>query len=307
MMSRNRGFTLVEMVIVVSVILVLVALVVPAATALWGQRRVADAENTLRGLLMVARARALQASGVQTGLFFHVDADGVQRITPIEQADASLALMQNVFHPTDEKDHVLPAPMRASPRYIVEPWSMDRTFLTFSDIEVQRTDGEAMQHLPIDIHTAQRHRNFFTMIYSSTGDLVDWRDVLIQDMDEDNNGIGDRTRLPVGGDGVAGRRPIVPHWYQIEGPTLTAEFPPPGVGFLVVEEGAPSMLVAVNFPSVDGLMVYDDADLVRLKIGLPEKDGKEMREALERGATPFYVSRHMGAVIRGPLGEAATP
>ena len=67
------------------------------------------------------------------------------------------------------------------------------------------------------------------------------------------------------------------------------------VPFLVVDEQGD---VAVNFPSVDGLLVYDDSSFNNLE----SEEAK--RDFLLRTGRPFYISRMTGAVIRGPRGEA---
>ena len=71
-----RGFTFVETVVVVAIILIIVGLVLPAASELWNERRSAEAENVIQGLLMSERARAMQAGGVEGGILAFVDAEG---------------------------------------------------------------------------------------------------------------------------------------------------------------------------------------------------------------------------------------
>ena len=60
---------------------------------------------------------------------------------------------------------------------------------------------------------------------------------------------------------------------------------------------------AMNFPSVDGLLVYDDSVFVEFPA-----DGvggvMTQRKYLEQSATPRYITRQTGALIRGPLADA---
>ena len=84
----HPAFTLVEMIVVVAIILVILGIALPALTTLWDERKVSEAQNTIQGLLMTTRAKALQAvSGVDSGIFFFIDAEGVQRIVSIERAN----------------------------------------------------------------------------------------------------------------------------------------------------------------------------------------------------------------------------
>ncbi len=90
--SAVRGFTLVEMVIVVAVILLILGIVLPAASTLWKQRRISEAQNTISGMLMTARAKAMESDFGDSGLFFFLDDAGVQRIAAIAQ-DAKIVTL----------------------------------------------------------------------------------------------------------------------------------------------------------------------------------------------------------------------
>ena len=88
--------------------------------------------------------------------------------------------------------------MRAVPRYVVEA-DDDKTegFEVFSDEELANNVFETLGE---EANQAQRHRNYFTMIYSSDGRLLVGRDVLIRDddLDEDPLSLGDITGMMVG-------------------------------------------------------------------------------------------------------------
>ena len=294
---RAFGFTLMELLVVMSVIIILAGVLLPAVHAIWAQRKVATAENVVRGLLMTTRPRAMEAGGRESGLLFMVDKDGTQRVFPIAQVPAADPMLeklpaererlgQNQFQVLDDREYSLPAPMRVVPRYAVDidTTSSDDDIYTFSPAEL------ASNSFPTNgapgASEAQRHRNYFTMVYSNEGNLRTWRDVLIRDIDEDLDGKGDRTGLTVAS---AARY----HRQDGDDVALVEDHPDWTLDNLIVDEQG----VAVNFPSVDGLLVYDDSLFNQLVTAVGQRD------YLLREAQPFYVARQSGAVVRGPLGE----
>jgi prepilin-type N-terminal cleavage/methylation domain-containing protein len=311
--ARRRAFTLVEMVVVVAIILIVVVLIVPATSALWEQRKVADARNTIHGLLANARIRALQADGVETGLFFYLDDAGIQRVATIEQAEPDSVIWSGVFRITGDRDQVMPAPMRAVPRYIVEvPRNSTEYPDRFQDEEVQNND---FYNPPRDTDPAQRHRNYFTLIYSGRGELLVNRDVFIVDSDADRNDIGDRTGMFVGGDCLLtpGNDPLPIRQYYSRRDGIRPFDPASPTTErtdLLRACTAGNNPVAVNLFSVDGVLVYDDAAMNQLRINVPATDGREMRSYLQKNAQPFYIGRMTGSIIVGPVGNTqvgATP
>lgn len=324
-MTKRHAFTLVELVVVIAIVLVLLGLVLPGATKMWEERKVSDAENVIQGLLVTTRARAQRPNSTESGLLFYLDRSGAQQVVAIEQVNREGAvsvaaecnndhpknnpgMMYNreawldVFHVVGDSPYTLPPPMRVTPRYAVLPDATPSMF-TFSDDELANSDFEKPFSAVFDV--AQRHRNYFTIIFDNRGEMRVWRPVLILDYDRDGNSRGDVTGLPVGFD-TAGNKPNVNKYFDIDGvPPLINTFrgKPTGGGeketicYLVVEDAKASDPVAINFPSVDGLLVYDDSAFSEAG------DPAAKREYLIRSAQPFYVNRLTGAVIRGPLGE----
>ncbi len=302
----------------IAIVLILVALVVPAASALWNQRKHADAQNTIQGLLMSVRAKAMRADGSKRGLFFFVDGQDVQQVVPIKQVevkdliDRNLLtqaqasqyryelILQNVFEVVEDRGGALPAPIRAVPRYVVERIADDPDDSGhFSDPELGNNNFAS---LPTNANNTQRHRNYFSMIFSTEGQLLVGRDVLILDRNELERGkaIGDFTGLPVGDDGTSDPiDPSVEKFYDRDDQQVCID--PSGgcqkVPLLVVDNTDRNDPVAINFPSVDGLLVYDDSLFNEFDVD------KDKRDFLLRTAQPLYVNRLTGAVIRGPVGE----
>jgi len=324
------AFTLVELVVVIAIVLVLLGLVLPSASQMWENRKVADAENVIQGLLVTTRARAQRPNATETGLFFYLDRSGAQQVVAIEQVNREAATSVapecnndhpasnpgmeynreawlDVFHVVGDSPYTLPPPMRVTPRYAVLPDASN--MYTFTDDELANNDFEKPFSASFDV--AQRHRNFFTIIFDNRGEMRVWRPVLILDYDRDHNDPiprGDVTGLPVGFDSSGNGKPNVNKYYDIDGsPPLAWPFrgKPTGGGekelicYLAIDLLSSSAdPIAINFPSVDGLLVYDDSAF------RDAGDPAAKREYLLRYGQPFYVNRLTGAVIRGPQGES---
>jgi prepilin-type N-terminal cleavage/methylation domain-containing protein len=304
------GFTLVEMLVVVAIVIAIAALTLPAVTTMWEQRKLTDAQNTIQGLLMTTRAMAVSAGEREHGILFYLDDRGVQRIVPIVQAqvdeadpdipygqiDAYRLAYLNVFTVQSGRDWSLPAPLRAVPRYAVLPDETPPSSLRFSDAELVNND-----FLNPAGHEAQRHRNYFTMVFTAEGRLLDRRDVLIQDFDDDGDARGDLTGLRVLGPTRNETTRKGPSRFIRDGGDAsidpTGSTPIVTIPFLAVEQDQ-SNRPAISFPSVDGVLLYDDA--LFNEIGAPA----DRRRFLLDTAQPLYVSSLTGELIRGPVGEA---
>lgn len=286
---HRSAFTLVEMVVVVAIILIILGVVLPSTTALWRERRAAETENTIQGLMATTRARAMRTGGVESGIFSYIDDQGAQRLVTIEQDRDHIAdpAWQSVFVITADRDHVLPKPVRTVPRYVVNDEPAGQTYLGFSPEELANNDFDNVVN-----DQSQRHRNYFAVVFSPNGRMLINRDVLIRDEDADEDRVGDRTRLSVGLGGSVD--PDTTKYYLPDGSSedLDPVDPRTAIGHLVIDANN----TAINFPTVDGLLVYDDSDLGELSVD-------ERRSFLLRTAQPLYVSRWTGLIIRGPVGE----
>jgi len=312
--THRAAFTLIEMMVVVAVILIILGLALPAASSLWEERKTAETVNTIQGLLMTSRAQAMQADAVETGFLAYVDSQGTQHLVSIEQRRDKLSdpnpRWSDVFvigeYPVPDgeeglvsggADHTIPAPRRVIPRYAVELNPAGGTTASPDYFEDDELNNDDFVDPPGD--QAQRHRNFFTMIFSTDGQLQVGRNVLIQDInrisqvDTDATPRGDRTGLPVS--------PEAPKsFYDAEDNELDLDF-------VSDDKFARNFIVgkaeddkAVNFPSVDGLLVYDESLYSGLTVG-------EKRDFLIETAQPLYVSRWTGTLIVGPVGEPPPP
>lgn len=303
----RRAFTLVEMVIVVAVVLLIIGIVLPAASTLWKERRIAEAQNTISGMLMTTRAKAMQNNFGDSGLFFYLDEAGVQRIAAINQ-DAktaanpdTLKAWADVFNILPERTYALPVPMRVVPRYAVEDDATSPGAQSFQLFNVEELANNDFNTLPGGADQAQRHRNFFTMIYSSDGQLRVRRDVLIRDVDSDgpdseSKQYGSITGLQV--------EDAIPNYYRRDptaGPKETIDLArgltTEEIELIDVVVDPQDASTAISFPSVDGLLVYDES--LFAEAGAPT----DKRKFLLDSALPFYVHRLTGAVVRGPTGE----
>lgn len=301
------GFTLVELLVVMSIMVIILAMLLPASARLLEDRKIAAAETTVQGMMATARASSLGASGIETGLFFYLTPDGIQHIRSIERdlvgagectpQPACREAWAKVFRVTPDHHYTLPPPVRVVPRYAIEPDEPEPvgpSYLRFSDVELANNDFFAP---PVE-DAAQRHRNYFTMVFSSDGELLVDREVIIRDddLDQDPQGLGDLVGLPVGYGMTNGTvtADVTEYWGRDNSKT---EIDPTGNKTPILFPIIDIEHYALNFPSVDGLLVYDDA----LFNELP--DIADRRAFLIRTGRPFYIHRITGALVRGPLGE----
>ncbi|MCH7701114.1 MAG: prepilin-type N-terminal cleavage/methylation domain-containing protein [Planctomycetes bacterium] len=297
--ARRPAFTLIELMVVAGIITLLLAMTLPALSAMWAQRKQAHVQNTLRGVLSSARVQA--KSRGERGLFFCL-IDGVQKVFPIVREPLRpfdpLDPTTDPFEMTDndtldrflvvEGDvHTFPDPLRVVPRYVV-----DNTGSSWDRWDADELTNEFYRSAPGN--ATQVHRNFFTMIFSADGRLMPSRNVLIHDPDllptAATDGFGDRTGFPVS----------AITQYADSGGTVIV-LPGPALPDIVDDTGNDGL----NFIGVDGILVYDDS-LFR-DLAPVDGDGLLRQELIIRTGRPMYVSRVTGEIIMGPVAENEAP
>ena len=85
--SRRPGFTLVEMLIVMGIIVLAITMAVPAIRALTGSKSQSVAQNTISAFLARTRAEAIGLQQVQ-GVLFYID-PATQRVTLVQVYDSA--------------------------------------------------------------------------------------------------------------------------------------------------------------------------------------------------------------------------
>jgi hypothetical protein len=315
------------------------AMVLPGFSGMWEERKLAQAETTLLGVLTSTRAKALRGS--EQGLFFYVDpVSGRQMIVPIApdppnadpesleykrdcdgkiSAQGSITdcitdlMAQDRFLVVEGDVYELPQPFRVVPREVVELDKDANPLWSDADLALNDFNKAPAGGWP-QAHPWPHHRNFFTVIFGPDGKLIPGRDVLIRDPALSKTSsptpkfvTGYRTKLRVSvQDG--GQNVDVNEYYKYDPATHTETIEPLDTSGnrtlydIIVElasGGAPSPN-AINFLSVDGVLLYDDKALadVPFQLGQTFK-----RQYLLENGRPLYISRLTGEVLEGPKGE----
>ncbi len=304
---KPHAFTLVEMITVIAIIGILMAAVVPGASSMWAERNQAASTNLVKGLLQSAQTQAIRSG--ERGLLFFIDRDGVQRVVfieadPPDMSDGSIdsndcgtgaviteKTAVNRFRVMEGKIYSLPTPYRVTPLWSLESDNAD-SFTRPKSWPDQL--GERQFDNPSIVtsdDTPRYHRNFFTIIFDTQGQLVVGRDVLIHDHDSNDDGRGDGTALLVND---------VSKWLMIEkAQKVTNE----SVGgskdklydMVVLGSYDDPGSEAANFISVAGLVAYDDSEVSGWS------EGGQVRAHLRTEGLPFYISRYTGDVIQGSI------
>lgn len=182
---KKRAFTLVEMIVVIGIIIIILALALPAASKIWRQSHVRNANQQIANLLKTAKRRSTDFTHIGYGLFFYVDpSSGRQvvafvkgKIVPNFLADEKWEDLINRFE-IDTKNtpylHPLDDAVRLSP-FNLTSWESE---------DVINPD-----------YRSGKHRNFFGIIFQ-WGENGQVKPFILYDQDED--GFGAITHLAVG-------------------------------------------------------------------------------------------------------------
>ncbi len=295
---------MIELGVVITIIALLITIVLPSVTRMWSARKVATAENYMRAALTIALRRAASPDRGESGLLFVLDETGAQRIYQIERqavrdpanfnATRGALISQNRFVILEDAEYVVPEPMRFVPLWAVRTQDSDNAPFAYSPEELANNNFETPGLSVGSWQEGQRHRNYFSLVFSPDGRLLTGRDVLIVDADENDDGLGDRTGLRVG---------EAEEYYAVystdEGDQLDID----PAGDLRLEDlvsafqAGSGVATAINFPAVNGVLLYDES------VFAAQPTPVAKREALLSFARPFYIAGPGGALVRGPIGE----
>lgn len=300
--SRTRpGFTLIELVVTIGVIVVLVGVTLPAVNRMYADSNRADLENSMSGLLRSARMQAINNN--DRGLFFYLDGD-VQKCVIIEakpqEADELISARDAAdrYRVIPDSIKSFAPPFRVAPLGVLDEddWQDDQ----LSNANLFTTE------VPMTTPAGSRpnnHRNYFTILFSSDGRLQVGRNVYIEDLRTNRPTMPMATPGPTIGIMVGDADK-----YQ-DDTGAEADFDntnnAPVLDLVVNEDG-----IALNFPSVAGALIYDDSAFAEIP---PAGGGTgtffddQRRDIMINTGRPLYVVPQTGDVISGPLGENETP
>lgn len=181
----RRSFTLIEIVVVISIILVISGLVLPAITSMWNQTHIDNAHQIVSKLLQVAKVRSESFEHIAYGLLFYTDPkDGREVIVSItaltypNTKDEKWASVCDRF--TIDTSTRYSYPMEGFVR--IAPFEL----LEWGDIDLLNDD-----------YRTGKQRNFFAIIFERGKRIRPGRYILY-DEDADVDGLGDTLGLVVG-------------------------------------------------------------------------------------------------------------
>jgi len=183
---RRKSFTLIELVVVISVILIILALALPAVNTMWQQTHVKNANHQISNLLKVARARSEDICNIAYGVLFYVDPDTNQEVAVFIDA---------LTYPIAD-DETYPDVCH---RYRVDTTAGQYIFSmkNFVRIAPYKSINWTSDELLNRDYQSGKQRNFFAIIFAR-GFRTQVKPFLLYDPDGDDDGLGDITSLPVG-------------------------------------------------------------------------------------------------------------
>lgn len=181
----RRSFTLLEMVVVISIIIAISSLVLPAVSTMWNQARVQGANQKINNLLKVASRRSENTQHILYGVLFYID--------PLTNREAAV-FIDGLMYPVSS-DETWPD---VCDRFVVDTKS--QYFFLMQDL-VRISPLEVFEWEDVDLlnsdYRAGKQRNFFAIVFRR-GHRAAPRPYILYDEDKDDDGLGDTLGLPVG-------------------------------------------------------------------------------------------------------------
>ncbi len=333
--ARSAAYTLVELVVVIAIIGILVTIAIPSVNGIVTDASRASAENTIKGLLKSAKARA--RNNVETGLFLFIE-DGAQKVAFIQASPANLTADVGLINPDvdfnasgtpiaefDAADrfeivgellYTIPRPYRLAPLAILDLPVTDS--YQSGTVDPKWTSKEISNEIYDDFalfsdnttggntQGPENHRNFFTIIFGPDGRIVSDRSVFISDIPDADDIININGPNGAAATGKVTRLNVnnCTDYQDIKGDTH--KFSDLGAG----HPGLPHIVsiigngtrYALNFVSVDGLIIYNNDAF----LDAPDEIDRR-REFLAETSQPYYISPRSGQIIAGPVGTELEP
>ncbi len=181
---KRHAFTLIELTIASAVIVALLSLILPSASALWRLMQLQSSQDRLRHILKVARIESLSLRHSAYGVLFFLDQFNQQSLTyirwsgiPEPQGPITWPDIANRF----DVDTAAPPP-ETLPR----PWRV---------VPSAGLDRPAIE-LGNNHYRYGWHRNVFAIVFRH-GRRTPYSPLIVRDHDVNADGLGDITNLPV--------------------------------------------------------------------------------------------------------------
>lgn len=180
--DKRESFTLVELVIVVSIIVVLVSIAILAINKMWQQAQIQNVNLRLTRMIHVAReqSKSFNLPMKAYGLFFYIDPQ-------TNNQAVSFIKTKGVPGVTESYPDVIS-------RFEIDQQAANHTFrfksfLGVSPISILDWENEEVIN---DDYANGRHRNFFAVVFSNGNIWTLTDSIFIYDEDKNEDGIGDK-------------------------------------------------------------------------------------------------------------------
>lgn len=281
--ARPRGFTLTELLIVIGLIVLVIALAVPAFRAMTGGRSVDAAMNQLSAVLGAARAEAIGLQKVR-GVFFYLDS-ATNRVSAVlvQQAEA------------------MPGEVVASPPEIYLDFVPDGDGITLPvGVGLQGIDNAAIAsgdrkddgYIGFNTYDGRPVRYGGVILFDGYGRLINKQYGFLLSEPTGKRMEPTPTRLAEALGYTADDPPTVS--YMI--PRGSKTDPPPTSLFGFVAYDAEAYAGAVPLPGDDRRQQLGDPEPMGINYDQDEKDEEKW---LDQNAVPVLINRYNGTLIRG--------